>query len=335
MVQALMAICLLVVMGTAVPMVYAGAKFEMSYYSMQPPFIPVSGCMEQTKKFLEKESNGDIEVKLFLGGQLGAESAGINKLKIGTVQTANLSAVAISTIEPKVNILQLPFVFNTWDDVEKFLNSFDHSPVIAEIGKSLEKKGLKLMGMQNYGFFRILSTKKFIATKDDMKGIKIRVYPTQIMVDLYQMMGAVPTPIAFPEIYTALQQGVIDATDSSLDASYASKQYEVAKYLTMTDHVHGWWLLVANKTWFDKLPKETQDLVSEGFRRCSKCAIKGCKEYEEKILKIYKEAGVQTKALTDQERKEFRKATVPVHQKYRSKIGADFLEKFYKETGYK
>lgn len=330
MILAVISICLIFMMGTAVPTVHAGEKCTIGFYSIQPPFIPISRSMAKLKKFLEKESNGNVEMNLFLGGQLGSESAGLNKVKIGTVQTGNFSAVAISTIEPKANVLLMPFVFNTWDDVEKFAGG----PVMEEIGKSLEKKGLKLMGVANFGFYKILSVDKLVASKEDLKGVKIRVYPTPILVDFYKTLGASPTPISFPEVYTALQQGVIDATDCSLDSSYASKQYEVAKYLTMTNHIHGWFVLVANKRWFDKLPEETQKLVSEGFRKYAIDARKSAKEYDEKILKIYKEAGLKIKVLTDEERQAFKDATAPIHKKYKSKIGVDFMEKFYKETNY-
>ncbi len=331
MILVAMAICLFFAIGAESSIVNAGEKCTLGFFSIQPPFIPISRSMEKLKKYLEEESNGNVEMNLFLGAQLGSESAGLNKLKIGTVQTANLSGVAISTIEPKANVLMMPFVFNTWDDVEKFANG----PIMEEIGASLEKKGLKLMGVANYGFFKILSVDKFVASKEDLKGVKIRVYPTPIMVDLYETLGASPTPIAFPEIYTALQQGVIDATDCSLDSSYASKQYEVAKYLTMTNHIHGWFVLVANKKWFDSLSEDIQKLVSEGFKKYALDARRAAKEYDENILNIYKEAGVKVKFLTDEERQEFKKATETIHKKYQSKIGVDFMQKFYKETDYK
>ena len=91
---------------------------------------------------------------------------------------------------------------------------------------------------------------------------------------------------------------------------------------------------MANKKWFDKLPGETQKLVSEGFRKYAIDARRAAREYDEKILKIYKEAGVKIKVLTDEERQAFKDATAPIHKKYKDKIGIDFLERFYKETNY-
>jgi tripartite ATP-independent transporter DctP family solute receptor len=184
---------------------------------------------------------------------------------MGAVKAGAITGVAISTLEPKANILMMPFVIRNWNDVGKLANS----QVMEEIGVSLERKGLKLMGIGSYGFFNILAVKKPILEPADFSGVKIRVFPTPVLVDLYKALGASPTPIAFSEIYTALQQGVIEATDGTLDNAYASKQYEVAKYLTKSNHVHGWFLYLVNKKWFESLAPHKQKMIKEAYAEFS------------------------------------------------------------------
>lgn len=322
---------ILMVMGVFMPGTDANAKTTVKYYCIAPPFSPVNTSMEQMKAHLEKESGGEIEMALFPSGQLGPESAGLNNLKIGAVQAAAITGVAISVMEPKANMLMLPYVFKSWDDVEAFATG----PVMAELGKSLEGKGLKLMGVGGYGFFNILSTKKLLTDLGDYAGVKIRVYPTPILVDLYKTLGAAPTPIAFPEIYTGLQQGVIDATDGTLDSSNASKQYEVAKFLTKTDHLYGWFLYLVNKPWYDKLDAKQQKLLADGFKTYAAVARKETKAFDVKVMKDYTEKGVKILELPEAKRNEFLKATYVIHEKYKDTIGDDLLERFYKELNFK
>jgi len=316
--------------GLGVQNVLAKDTVQMGVYSIAPPFSPINVAMEKMNEYIKEKSGGTLEIQLFPSGQLGAESAGLNKLRIGAVQAGSITGVAISTIEPKANILMLPFVIKDWDDVEKLANS----SIMDEIGTSLDAKGLKLMGIGSYGFFNILAVKKPLVEPADFPGVKIRVFPTPVLVDLYKALGASPTPISFPEIYTALQQGVIEATDGTLDSSHASKQYEVAKHLTKTEHIHGWFLYLVNKPWFESLSKEHQELLQDAFKKYSAVAREESKKYDEKVLKIYEEAGVEIVSLTPEQREALKKLTSPIHEKYRDTIGAEFLDKFYKEMNF-
>jgi len=312
------------------PCAEAGSKYTMKYYCIAPPFSPINVGMEKMKAHLDKAGGGEINMELYPSGQLGPESAGLNNLKMGAVQAAAITGVAISVLEPKANMLMLPYVFKTWEDVE----SFSKGAVMAEIGQSLEKKGLKLMGVGGYGFFNILSTKKMLTDVDDYKGVKIRVYPTPILVDLYKTLGASPTPIAFPEIYTGLQQGVIEATDGTPDSAYASKQYEVAKFLTKTEHLYGWFLLLVNKRWYDKLDATNQALLADAFQTYAAVAREETKKMDAKLVATFAENGVEISKLPPDKRDIIMKATYPIHEKYKDSIGAELLGRFYKELNY-
>jgi len=306
------------------------SQYKIKFYSIAAPWAPVNVAAKKLSDYLKKRSEGKVELVMFTAGQLGAESAAMNQLQLGTLQTAAITGVAISTIEPKANVFMLPFVFNNYDDVKKFARS----DLILELDRSLQKKNLRIMGVTTYGFFNILSTKKFIIAPDDFKGIKIRVYPTPILTDMYKLLGACPTPVAFTEVYTALQQGVVEATDGTFDSAYASKQYEVAKYLTMTKHVVGWFLYLANKQWFDSLPEEIKRILSEGFELYSEVATNESENFERETAELFKKKGVKIKELSKSEREVLSKALYPLHEKYRSRIGGDFLKRFYEATGF-
>ena len=320
----------MVITGFGIHNAVAKDKIQMGIYCIAPPSSPVNTAMEKMNEYLKKESGGTFQVQLYPSGQLGAESAGLNKLQMGAVEAGAITGVAISTIEPKANILMMPFVIQSWDDVEKLANS----TIMAEIGASLETKGLKLMGIGSYGFFNVLSVKKPLVAPEDFSGVKIRVFPTPVLVDLYRALNASPTPISFPEIYTALQQGVIEATDGTLDSSYASKQYEVAKYLTKAEHIHGWFLYLVNKRWFDSLAADKQKMLQDAFAKYSAVAREESKNFDDKILKIYEEKGVKIVTLSDDQRTALMELTAPLHENYRKSIGADLMDRFYKEMDF-
>lgn len=326
-----MSICLLAAVSICIQNAEAGKKQVMKYYCIAPPFSPINTTMVKMKDYLDKKAENGFDIKMFSAGQLGPESQGLNNVTMGAINAAAITGVAISQIEPKANLMMLPYTFKTWEDIETFANS----ATMAEIGKSLEKKGLKLMGVGGYGFFNILAVKKFCAGFDDYKGLKIRVYPTPILVDLYKTLGATPTPIAFPEIYTGLQQGVIDATDGTLDSSHASKQYEISKFLTRTNHLYGWFLYLVNKSWFEKLPDGTRTLLSDAFAKYSVVARQETRKYDEKVMSIYAEKGVMVKDFSEAERNSFLKKTYNIHEKYKGVIGPDLLNQFYSELKFK
>lgn len=308
----------------------AQAKHTIKYYSVAPPVTPANVVVQKLKEDLSKQSKGEVEINLFLGGQLGAENVGLNQIQMGAVQTGVIAGTVVSVIEPKVNAWLLPFIFRDMGDVEKLIAS----PAAEEIAISLEKKGLKLLGLTTYGFFNLMHKNKFIMNVEDFKGLKLRVIPVPILVDIYKTLGASPTPVAFPEVYTALQQGVVDGTDASYDTANASKQYEIAKYFVLSNHIHGTFFYLANKKWFDGLPKSIQAMLTEGFKKAAKDCIAIYAKNDAELKAKFEKAGVVIKPLPNTNREALKKATYPVHEKYRSSIGPDYLELVYKTVGY-
>lgn len=322
--------CLFFSFAIGVSCSFAAAKYTIKMYSVAPPYSPVNQAVSKLNEQLVKDSKGEVEIQLFGAGQLGPESAGLNQLQMGAVQAGSITGVALSVIEPKANVFNLPFLFKDYADIEKFVNS----PAAEELAATLDKRGFKLLGITSYGFFTTISKKGFLANPADFKGVKIRVYPTPILVDLYKIIGASPTPVAYTEIYTALQQGLIDGTDGTLDSANASKQYEVCKYLTLTDHIHGWFFYLVNKKWYEGLPKNIQTMLADGFKKCGKVGRELSDKNDEELLEKFKKEKVQVKKLNEKEKEVLKKATYGIHEKYGSQIGADFLESVYKTVNF-
>lgn len=309
---------------------YAQKTEEISFYCVAPPFVPLSKVAVKMKEKFENDTDKTFKMKLFTAGQLGDQSSALNNLASGVINTAAIDALIVTSIEPKVNALLLPYAFNTWEDVETIANG----KALKIIGQSLEKKGIKLLGVGLYGFSNIFSINDLKMNKDNLQGLKIRVTPAPILVDWYNLLGAKPTPIAFSETYTALQQGIVDASDSTLDACHASKQYEVAKYLTRTKHRHGWFLYIGNKKWIDNLPDKTRTKLETEFSEFCGMQRKMARLYEDEMLKFFQDKGITVKELTDNEREELKKDVLKLHDLYRKTIGNDLIDQFYSEIDF-
>lgn len=189
---------------------------------------------EAFKEKIEELSGGTIEVDIYPSGQLGDQSELIQQLQLGTVQMAISSCADMSNFAVNVGLLDVPYLFET---KEQAWNAMD-----GEVGQYFkdyieEEAGVKVCGYWSGGTRSVFSSKGPINTVDDMKGLSIRTQPADVHVKSFEEMGAVVTPIAYAELYSALQQGVIDAAENDPSNYYQMKFYEVCKYYSLTEHI--------------------------------------------------------------------------------------------------
>jgi len=181
---------------------------------------------------LEHYSHGKMKLEIYPSGQLGSERELVELLQIGSLAMTKVSSSPLESFVPEMKIFSLPYVFRDKAHYEKVLAS--------EIGKSLllapEKVRLRGMGYYDAGSRSFYTTEKAIRTPADLKGLKIRVQKSETSVEMIAAMGGAATPISWGELYTALQQGVVDGAENNPPSLYLSRQYEVCKYYTLDEH---------------------------------------------------------------------------------------------------
>lgn len=204
-----------------------------------------------------KSTDGRVAIQVFPSGQLGNEKEVVEGLQIGTIQAGIVGSGSFQPIEPKMGIVELPYA---WPTREKAFAAFD-GDLGAELAKLLAKKNVVVLAWWENGY-RHITTKKAPVTKpEDLKGVKIRVTPDKVRLDTFRALGAEPAPLAFGELYAALQQGVFDAQENPLSIINSASFAEVQKYVALTGHVWGAACLVVSRRVWDQIGPDDQKAV--------------------------------------------------------------------------
>jgi tripartite ATP-independent transporter DctP family solute receptor len=226
--------------------------------------MPVSGDnpwgvgLKVFKKRVEEITKNQVEVKLYFAS-LGGSTKIIESVRSGVIQGGILSAGPLSNFVPEVGILNLPWLYSSWDHSELTIDG--------AFGKYIENRlyenGFKILSWFEWGGRDLSNRVRPINTPEDIKGLKVRVMQSPEFLALYKAYGAIPVPMSAGEVYTALQQGVIDGIETSLSAAYTLNVHEVAKYGASLGEVLAQNPLGVNAKWFDALPEEIQYAIAQ------------------------------------------------------------------------
>lgn len=229
---------------------------------LQPEGDPsVVAFREGFKKTLEEKSHGKYRVDVFTGGSLGNADTVIQGIQFGTLHFATESLANFSQFNPELGVFDLPYLLPESKDIDKVFKS----PVGQRLFGKIESRGLKVLDFWLSSYRAICSTVP-IATLEDAKGLKIRTTASRWHMAAVQSLGLSPTPMAPTEIITGLQQGVIAGTDTEYPSIIAWHFIDVAKNVTLSDHVPCCWVMLTNQKWLDKLPEEDRAIVEESVQ---------------------------------------------------------------------
>lgn len=279
---------------------------------------------------LNKRSKGEIEPQVFPQGQLGADPEIMNKLEMGSIQFMNTGGMMLSRWTDKADVLMLPFLFDTWDKVDRFAKS----ELLEPIKKDLEKKGIMLVGITAFGMMDMAATRK-ITELEDLKGLKFRIQPTPIFKKMCNYLGVNGMPVPYTEVYSSLKQGIVDGLFNTSELLILGKFAEVCKYVVDTNHMCGFIVQLLNKQWYDSLPENLKKAVMDSINAASVEERKRVRQREEEFTnKMKTEKGVVLITLTPHEKAKFVKALMPLHNECEKIMGKDYMEKLYKLTGF-
>ncbi|MGB5418489.1 TRAP transporter substrate-binding protein [Algibacter sp.] len=254
-----------------------------------PQTHPVHKGILEFQKALETKSKGSLKVKIFPDAQLGSEREVLELLQIGSVAATKVSAATLSNFVPEYHLLGIPYLFR---DKE---HQFD--VLEGDIGKSILEKGSKfwLRGLCYYdaGSRSFYTSEKAIRTPDDLKGLKIRVMNNQMAINMVNSMGGSATPLAYGELYTAIQQGVVDGAENNPPSFVSSNHYEISKYYTLDEHSSVPDVLLIGTKFWDKLSEEEKIWVQEAADESAQAQKQYWNDSVEESMKIAKAAGVE------------------------------------------
>lgn len=250
---------------------------------------PVHKAMVFLSERLAKKSNGELTIQIYPSNQLGSERECVELLQIGSLGMTKVSAAVMSSFAPDFQVLSFPYIFR---DKEHFFKVQD-----SEIGKDLllqsEKYWLRGLCYYDAGSRSFYTSKKAIRTPEDLKGQKIRVMQSPIAIQMVKAMGGSPTPMASGEIYTAVQQGVVDGAENNPPSYYFSRHYEVAKYYTIDEHASIPDVLLISTHIWNKLTDKEQQWLQEAVDESVVYQRKLWAESEKQCLEDAKANGVE------------------------------------------
>lgn len=266
----------------------------------------------------EEKTGGKHKINLFPNGQLGSEQDTVNDAAIGTLDFSILAINNITPFSPTVGVFTLPYVIQSLDDAVKLTQG--------EVGKELTENtirdaGVRIIGWAYSGFRVLTNSKKPIKTLDDLQGVIVRVPKNEIMIATYQAWGINPTPMAWSETFTALQQKVVDGQDNPYITVHAMKFYEVQKYITNIRYIFSLEPLIVSESVFQGLKEDVQKAILEAGKEATEHSAKYLAETEDMIRKELADKGMQIDEPADGEAAWIEKATKEVWPKYYDSIG--------------
>ncbi|WP_134700856.1 TRAP transporter substrate-binding protein [Ammoniphilus sp. YIM 78166] len=281
-----------------------------------------------TVKFVElvkEKTNGRIDIQIYPSRQLGDDREILEQTMNGSIDSAVVSSAIFSGFTPVLDAVQMPFLINSYDIEEKVLKA----PVTKELLDSLDQSlGLKGLTLFEGGMRHIANTKKEVKSPSDLEGLKLRVVPSDLIKDTFAKLGSSPTPMAYGEIYSALQTKVIDGEEINLTSIVAEKHYEVLKHITLSGQFPFPGALIFNSDIFNGLSDEDKKAIQEAAVEATDFNISEVKVLDTEALKTIKEKGITVTELKDN--KEFLDLTKPVYDAYSSKD--PLIKKFIEEV---
>jgi tripartite ATP-independent transporter DctP family solute receptor len=278
--------------------------------TVAPDGTPWAEQLQQYKARVEKESGGKIKVKAFLGGTLGDENSTVAETRRGTIGMWGGSTAALGSVVPELQVLELPYLFQSGAEADYILDEVLHE----DLRKLLADRGYVLAFWAENGYRSYGSKFGCIKTPADVKGRKMRSQESSVHLDTYRSIGESPVPIPVTEVLTGLQTGVVDGFDNTPLFAFAASWYQGVKFYSVTDHIYQPAAVLISKKVFDGVSPELQKILVGDSKKQAIDGRVGVRALTPYLLENFSAAKVQVCKLSDAEKAEFAKATLPVHK---------------------
>lgn len=302
--------------GAAVLAVNANAETTLRFGYEAPRSDTQHIAAKKFNDLLKEKTKGELKLSLFPDSTLGNAQTMISAVRGGTIDLEMSGSPNFSGLEPKLNVIDIPFIFKDREHAYAVLDG--------EIGqgllKDLEAQGLKGLAFWEVGFRSFTNSKHPVKTPDDIKGLKVRTNQNPMYIQAFSLLGANPVPMPLSELYTALETKAVDAQEHPVGIFWSAKLYEVQKHLSLTNHGYTPLIVVMNKAKFDALSPELQTAMLESAQEAGKYQRQLNLENEKGILEKLQKAGIQIIEKVD-------------NQPFKAVIEADVRKAFIEKNG--
>lgn len=283
---------------------------------------PKGQAAEYFKKLVEERSKGDIKVEVYPNSSLYGDREELEALTMNSIQMAAPSFSKFTSFIPQIELFDLPFLFNDTAHLHKVLEGEVGQKLLGMVGS----KGWVGLGYWDNGF-KQMSANKPLIKPEDAAGLKFRIMSSKVLEAQFQALNANPQVMPFSEVYSGLQQKVVDACENPLSNFYTQKFFEVQSDLTMTNHGYLGYMVVTNKIFWNKLNDQQRALLSQAMKDASAYANKLAVEMDVKYMNEIKASGkTKVHELTKEQRQAWKTKLMPIYPKFYDKIGKDLID---------
>ena len=270
----------------------------------------VHRAMVKMGEDLDSVSGGKLKIEIYPNQQLGTEREILELIQLGSLDMTKVSVATLENFAPKTRILGLPYLFVSREHAFKVLDG----PIGQALLDNAEKYRLKGLGYYDAGFRSFYTEREPVNTPDDLKGLKIRVMESVTAIDMVKSLGGSPTPISWGELYTSLQQGVVDGAENNPPSFYLSRHYEVCPFYSLDEHTFSPDVLIVGTQFWDKLSEREQEWVREAVKRSLVHQRKLWAISESEALREVQKAGVK---ISYPEKEPFIQMTKKMYEAYK------------------
>ncbi len=306
-------VCLAAFWATA-----ANAQVEVKLGHVLAPSHSWHKAAEGFAADVKQQTGNRVNIVLFPSGQLGNEKTMLEGMQIGSIHAGVIGTGSLQPFDPKFGVVEMPYA---WQSQQHAYRALD-----GDLGKALEKladsKNLVIVSWWENGFRHITNNRGPIRTPADLKGMKIRVTPDKVRLDTFTALGASPAPLAFGELYSALQQGVFDAQENPLSIIYTSSFFEVQKFVSLSGHVWGAASLIVSKPVWNRISADDRKVVQAAAAKWRDAQRKMVQDSEAEMIANLKAKGM---AVNEVDKAAFEQAVQPVWKAYEPVLGSELL----------
>ncbi len=279
------------------------AKVTFNLSTPDPDNSEITLAAQKYAELVKTKTNGEVEIKVFPNGQLysGDPSAAVRQLSGGSLDMLLLSTSLYANFNSKFTAISVPYLFDNTEQLRAYLSG----PLGKELLGDLDKIGIKGLMMWQRPFRQMTNSRKPISAPSDMVGMKFRVPNNPLWMEFFAKMGAVPTPMAFGEVYNALQLKVVDGQENPINIPVAAKFYEVQKYASMTNHMADGWVLGINPAKFAKLSDQHKKALQDASAEAEAWKFANDTADANKSIDFLKSKGMEVNSLTPEQQKAF------------------------------
>lgn len=282
---------------------------------------PQGQAVRKFGEIVAQKSEGKLKVRLFADGSVGNDVTMISALQGGTLEmTVPDTSTLVGTAGLKeFGLLNLPFMLSSTAEADAILDG----PFGQKLLSKLPDRGLIGLGFWENGFRQTTNSRRPIAKAEDFAGLKIRVIQNPLFIETFRTLGANASPLPFPEVYTALEQRVVDGQENPLATILASKFYEAQKHVVVSNHIYSTWVFLMSKRFWDRLSPDERRIVTEAAEEAKAFERRTIREFDAKALAELKTRGMEATVLPEAEVAKLREKTRPVWDRFTKEFGEE------------